>query len=106
MRNLSKLMGDGKARTPEAKAKLTEAYRNVFVGGESAEIVLTDLVDYCLYFTVVPIEAGDRALVDHNARRAVFGRILHFLSLTDEEMSGLVNAARQERITNVEEGTI
>ena len=72
--------------------------------GEEGQIVLADLVSYCSYYQVAPPGASLEMLADHNARRAVFGRIFHFLHLTDEEVRDLGIAARLEAMADATEG--
>ena len=105
MISISAIQPQGERRTPEAKHALAMAYRSLFMSGdENAQIVLSDLVDYCSYYSVCATEVSEGVLRDHNARRAVFGRIFHFLNLSPSEMNELANAGRREAVTNKEEG--
>lgn len=106
MRSLASIFPPG---TPAAarKERLARAYQAVFDRpGEDVEIVLADLVDYCSYFSVHSPDVSVSVKDDHNAKRAVFGRIFHFLHLTQDEMDELAVAARRERIRNEIDGDI
>lgn len=107
MYSLETLYKEGERRGPEALNRLAEAYRRVFFdGGTDAQIVLADLVAYAGYYKVCDYSVGALGLADHNARRAVFGRVLHFLRLSPEELGELERAARLVQTTDTREGQI
>lgn len=105
MRSISQIYPDIPRGSEAAKA-LADAYQTVF-DGEAGRIVLTDLCDHCKMFENVTISPGiDNAqlLVDFNARRSVYGRILQFLRLSGDELTALERAAAVERKVNLEQG--
>ena len=103
MDSTATLLPEGERRGEQAHKLLMEAYRSVFLdGGSHGAVVLADLADYCGWNKIAPINAGLEGHVDHNARRACFGRIFHFLNLTAEERKGLDEAARRESLANRE----
>ena len=107
MRSLAQIMPEGQARSAVAREKLVQAYREVFMAGsEWADLVLTDLVDNCLWFRTLAINASEAELRDHNARRAVFEHILRYLNPTPGEMAEIEQAARREQIANETEGIL
>lgn len=81
----------------QADARLINAYLNVFGrGGEDIELVLVDLAAFSGFYQV---EAGgvDADDLNHQAgRRAVFGRIFSFLTLTDDQLAAMEQASRDE----------
>jgi hypothetical protein len=82
-----------------AEQHVAFAYRDLFnKPGEQQEIVLADLADYTGYYRVEPPGADLTAYqAAYSAGlRAAFGRVLHFLSLTDEQLAALEEAARRE----------
>lgn len=96
---------EGVRRGPEAMERLANAYRNVFSGADG-ETVLADILDYVGYYAVCDYSVGPLGLADHNARRAVVGRILHFLRLSPSEWVEIEQAARQAAVTSKREGHI
>lgn len=103
MRSLASVRGSNPKRDQAAKEKLREAYVTVF-SGESGQIVLADLAEYCGYYKVFDPAISMSVMADHNARRAVFGRIFHFLNLSEDERRELHEAARREYLANIDEG--
>jgi len=82
-----------------AEHRLAEAYKAVFgKQSEDIEIVLADLAAHTGFYLVEPpgadlspYQAGYSA-----GQRAAFGRLFHFLTLSDERMRSLEEAARAE----------
>lgn len=105
MQSLETQFPAGDRRGDEAHERLARAYRNFF-STEDGQIVLADIVDYAGYYTVCDYSVGALGLADHNARRAVIGRIIHFLRLTPDEFAELERAARQAKVTSNREGNI
>ena len=86
-------------------------YKNLFQGKgneQDAQVVLADLAAYAEFYATLPAPplSTPERLVDHNARRDVFSRVLALVGLTDEEMQALENATKLEHKTDVEEGMI
>lgn len=82
----------------QASEHLLKAYRNMFrPNSDDAQIVLSDLANFCgFYWPDGPgTDPHDRAFSD--GKRAAFGRLFHFLNLTEEERAALAEAARAER---------
>lgn len=108
MQHLTKLHKPNQRRGRVAEKRLCDAYRNVF-SGEDGEIVLVDLANYCEWAVTVQMEVGidkSQVLVDMNARRAVYGRLLHFLKLTPDQLRDLETAAILEQVTDRNEGQV
>lgn len=68
-------------------------------------MVLTDMADHSGFYRIEPpgadlsrYQAGYR-----DGMRAAFGRLFHFLSLSDEQLRALEEAARQEASTTEEQ---
>lgn len=98
----------GRKRGAQVDAALVEAYQTVF-GGEAGRMVLIDLAHHCKVWENVSISPGidnSDVLVDFNARRSVYGRILQFVRLTGEELQALDRAAAEERRADLEQGAI
>lgn len=102
MRSLASERPDGKRRDAAAKERLRQAYASVFRGSADAELVLADLANYCGYYKVHSPEVSMSVAFDHNARRAVFGRIFHYLNLSEDERGELAEAARRETHADTE----
>lgn len=106
MQSVASQRSEGERRTVGAKGLLSEAYRHFF-STTAGQLVLADLGEYTGWNRVCDPSVDGKVLVDHNARRAVYGRILHFIGLTPDEMRELDQAIRRETIANEEErGTI
>lgn len=103
MRSLVSERGDNPKRDAAAKERLRQAYAAIFDLDEvNAQIVLADLCEYCGYYKVFDPAVSMSVMADHNARRAVFGRIFHFLNLSEDERRELHEAARREHLANLE----
>jgi hypothetical protein len=87
-----------KAESAEvADIRLIEAYRSVFGrGGEDVELVLIDLAAFCGFYQVEQGGVTADELNHHAGRRAAFGRIFNFLSLSDAQLMAMEQAARDE----------
>ena len=97
----------GRRRAIRAQYRLTEAYREVFqVGNESAEMVISDLANFTGYYKVPPPGTPSETLQYEAGMRAAFGRLFHFLTLSDEQRKALERAVRQESDADNEEGTL
>lgn len=81
------------------EAQLKAAYSEVFSKQtEAVEIVLADLAAQTGFYMVEPPDA-DLTLFQAGysaGQRAAFGRLFHFLSLSDEQLRALEVAAREE----------
>ncbi len=81
----------------KADARLIAAYQNVLNrGGEDVELVLTDLAAFCGFFQVEQGGVAGEDLNHHAGRRAAFGRIFSFLSLSDSQLQAMEQASRDE----------
>lgn len=95
----------GSRRRSEAEQKLTAAYRDVFMrADESTELVLSDLANFCGFYKVPPIGSPPETLLVDQGMRSAFGRIFHFLSMPEEKLKALEEAARREAVADEEEG--
>lgn len=80
-----------------ADAQLVAAYNSVFAQGrEDVEMVLTDLASHSGFFKVDERGASADDLNFDGGKRAAFARIWSFLTLTDQQLELLENAARDE----------
>ncbi|NKE77542.1 hypothetical protein [Ochrobactrum sp. MC-1LL] len=86
-------------RPNEAELRLAVAYKEVFERrSEHTEIVLADFAAHTGFYLVDP-PGTDLSLYQagYNAgQRAAFGRLFQFLSLSDEQLRALEEAARAE----------
>lgn len=73
---------------------LSKAYAAVFLDSANAVTVLRDLAEATGFMSSLPVGTDPMVLVDHNARRAVFGRIYEILSLTEKGRATLAAALR------------
>lgn len=104
-RSLAGQMAQGRKRGAISQQRLTAAYLDVFgKQTESVEIVLADLANYCGFYKVPPIGAPPETLLVDQGLRAAFGRLFHFLSLSDDRLAALEKAARAEAQADEEEG--
>ena len=72
---------------------LEKAYQGLFLGGEAnAVAVLRDLASETGFMASLPVGTDPQVLIDHNARRAVFGRIYEILTLTAQGRATLAEA--------------
>jgi len=95
-RNLAKARSAAPSWTEQ---RLTSAYKEVFgKSSEDVEVVLADLAAHTGFYLVEPPGADlSQFQAGYNAgQRAAFGRLFHFLSLSDERMRALEEAARAE----------
>lgn len=82
-----------------AETALVNAYRDVFGRQtETVELVLADLAVFCAFYQVEPptSDLSSYQAGYANGLRAAFGRVFHFLNLTDEQWTALELAARFE----------
>ena len=94
-------------RGDEANLRLAQAYREVFGREhESVEMVLADFANFCGFYKVPPIGAPPETLLVDQGLRAAFGRLFSFLSLPEDRLKALEEAARREAMADDEEGTI
>lgn len=85
------------AQPAQSEQALCTAYRDVFgVKKESVQLVMADLAAFTGFYQVVPQGTPNEALQYQEGSRAAFARIYHFLSLTDEQLMALEQAARSE----------
>lgn len=82
-----------------AEQQLVAAYAEVFGReSEAVELVLSDLAAHTGFYRVEPPN-GDLTAYQAgygNGLRAAFGRLFQFLTLSDEQLRALEEAARQE----------
>lgn len=79
--------------------QLVAAYLEVFgKPSPSVEIVLADFAGHTGFYQVEPPGADlSQFQAGYNAgQRAAFGRLFHFLSLSDDQLRALEEAAREE----------
>lgn len=76
-------------------SEIEKAYLAVFDNRATVVMVLRDLVGETGFMAALPKGADASILIDHNARRAVFGRIYEILSLTSEGRATLAEAMRE-----------
>ena len=104
-RSVASQRAKGRRRDDAAEATLATAYRDVFLrDDESVELVLADLADFCGFYKVAPPGTEPGQLQYDAGMRAAFGRLFHFLALTDDKLWALERAARAENETNETEG--
>lgn len=89
-----------RSRLPHAtENQLKDAYREVFGKTSAAvEIVLADLALHTGFYLVEP-PSSDLSLFQAGysaGQRAAFGRLFHYLTLSDQQLAALEDAARQE----------
>jgi hypothetical protein len=107
LHSLASELNQGNRRSVEARLRLAQAYRSVFKDGSvDADLVLSDLAEYAGWYKVVDPSAGPYVMTDANARRAVFGRLFHWLRLTSNEIEELERAVRLEQAVSNSEGQI
>lgn len=87
----------------DADLRLINAYRSLFqVGREDAEIVLADLATHCGFYQVEAAGVDGNDLNHQAGRRAAFGRIISFLSLSDDQLAAMEQASRDEASSRAE----
>lgn len=67
---------------PDTSPELARAYQEIFTTAYGT-MVLRDLAAQCGFTAALPRGVDDGTLRDHNARRAIFGRIFEILLLTE-----------------------
>lgn len=87
--------------SPElADAALIAAYNSVFSQDrEDVQMVLADMAEHCGFYKVDARGASADDLNFDGGKRAAFARIWSFLTLTDQQLELLENAARDEAAT-------
>lgn len=94
-------------RGAKAQDRLAKAYREVFQrDSEAVEIVLADMANFMGFYKVPPIGAPPETLLVDQGLRAAFGRLFSFLSLSEDRLAALEEAARREAMADDEEGTL
>lgn len=110
MIRLRGLFARGLRRSAAARLLLAGAYRRVLVTGHATQqdrdLVLTDLASQTGYYRVSTAETPDADLRFAEGKRFVMARILHHLRMPRDLQQQLEDAARQEQLTNTEEGEI
>jgi len=91
-------------RTSGEERRLIAAYRNIFNGGEDADLVIKDLASWSGFYQVTPPEMPNDQVKFAEGGRRVFARILASLRMTDAEIRALEEAARIEALTSNREG--
>ncbi len=71
-----------------------KAYLGLLTSNSYAVTVLRDLATATGFMASLPLGTDPMILIDHNARRAVFGRIYEILSLTPQGRATLAEALR------------
>ena len=106
-RSLASQQGEGRRGGAVSAQRLTAAYRDVFLrADESTEIVLADLANHCGFYKVPPIGSPPETLLVDQGMRSAFGRIFSFLSLPEEMLKALEEAARREAVADEEQGIL
>jgi hypothetical protein len=82
---------------------LTYAYTSIFTETDDGLRVLRDLIAHTGFMSSLPIGTDPAVLADHNARRAVFGRIYEILMTSHAGQRALAEAFRPAE--NTEENT-
>lgn len=96
-----------KSRSVVGQDRLIKAYRDVFMRpDESTEIVLSDLANFTGFYKVPPIGSPPETLLVDQGMRSAFGRIFSFLSLPEEKLKAIEEAARREAVADEEQGII
>lgn len=104
-RSISTQKAKGARRDSDAELRLINAYHDVFSReDEATELVMADLADFCGFYKVPPPGSPSEGLQYEAGLRAAFGRLFHFLTLSDERLAALEKAARFENETNATEG--
>lgn len=94
-----------KPRGPAATHELAMAYLSVFDRRkEDVQMVLADLADITGFYAVSSADTPPDARAYADGKRAAFGRLFHFLNLTDEERGFLEKAARTEANISLRDG--
>lgn len=110
MIRLRALFARGLRRSAVARLLLAGAYKRVLVAGNATQqdrdLVLTDLANHTGYYRVSPADTPDADLRFAEGKRFVMARILHHLRMPRELQQALEDAARQEQLTNTEEGDL
>lgn len=86
-------------RDDVAARRMAEAFRAVFMGQPTSadqQLVLAELAAYSRYFVSDVRDLSDTELRSWSGMRALFGRILNDLTLTDAQMLALMQATRAE----------
>jgi hypothetical protein len=94
----------GLRRGNRAMQDLANAYNHVFRGNPTkaeAEMVLADLANESGFYKV-HVPGPEVSLEYETGKRAVFGRILRFIRMSQEEHTALEYAARQEALADQE----
>lgn len=73
--------------------KLCEPYTAVFSQGEASDRVLMDLAKATGYFDILPDTATEAELRAHNARRAIFERIINLAEVNGARIAALRHRA-------------
>ena len=81
---------------------LTYAYTSVFATTDDGLRVLRDLAEYTGFMASLPIGTDPAVLTDHNARRAVFGRIYEILMTSHAGQRALAEVFRPADDTETE----
>lgn len=86
----------------EQEHRLTLAYRRVFAGNPSRDdqaVVLADLLKHSGHHRItLPSGDASSALWFNEGKRAMYSRISSFLTLSDDDVAALENAARYETV--------
>lgn len=97
-------------RSPAARLLMRGAYRRVLVEGNATQqdrdLVLTDLANSTGYYRVSPADTSDAELRFAEGKRFAMARILHHLRMPQETLQKLEEAAKEEQLTNTEEGEL
>ena len=74
---------------PDTSPEVARAYAEVFTTAYGT-MVLRDMAGQCGFTAALPADADEAMLRDHNARRAVFGRVFEILRLTPSGRDAIV----------------
>lgn len=110
MIKLRGLFKRGYRRGASARLLMRGAYRRVLVEGNSTQqdrdLVLADLANLTGFYRISLADASDAELRFAEGKRAVMARIIHHLRMPPEIQQQLEAAAKDEQLTNTEEGEL
>lgn len=87
---------------PDDMTELARAYTETFTTAYGS-LVLRDLATMCGALAVLPEDASHDELVAHNARQALFGKVIEALAVSPagrEAISGAIMPRRSQQETN------
>lgn len=88
-----------RSRGLEQQLAVTEAYRRVFLTNPSRadqQMVLAHLAARCGWNTITPPSVASKELWFAEGKRAAFAEIFSHLALSDDDVTAMNNAVKQE----------